>query len=47
MLATLMRGALADALEDPPAAPLGAAPGDEEAPLLLAIVPVTCTRLST
>ncbi len=41
MLATLMRGALADALEDAPAAP------DVVAPLLLAIVPVTCTRLST
>ena len=42
MLATLMRGALlADALDDAPAAP-----GDD-APLLLAIVPVTCTRLLT
>ena len=52
MLTTLMRGALlADALDDPPAAPLGAAPGapapDDPAPLLLAIVPVTCTCLST
>jgi uncharacterized protein len=53
MLATLMRGALlADALDDPPAAPLGAAPAPllgvpEDDPLLLAIVPVTCTRLST
>ena len=52
MLTTLMRGALlADALDDAPAAPLGAAPGapapDDPAPLLLAIVPVTCTCLST
>jgi hypothetical protein len=49
MLATLMRGALADALDDAPAAPDGDAPGlaGDDAPLLLAIVPVTCTRLST
>ena len=49
MLTTLMRGALADALDDAPAAPdvaPGPLPGDD-APLLLAIVPVTCTRLST
>jgi len=46
MLATLMRGALL-ALDDAPAplvAPLGVPAAD---PLLLAIVPVTSTRLST
>jgi hypothetical protein len=50
MLTTLMRGALADALAAPLVAP-GVAPGvlgvPDDDPLLLAIVPVTCTRLLT
>jgi len=50
MLATLMRGALL--ADDPLAAPLVAAPAPDVPagvllPLLLAIVPVTSTRLST